>query len=333
MTIVDMTSSEIGVLWSQYIQNSMSLHMMKYFNEIVEDKEIRTIVEKTLRFTLNVNTEIEHLFHNERIPTPEGFTDKDVNIHAPRLYTDSFILSFLEMFGKAGTVAYCLSQSASSRHDIRKFFTDCLLNVSNLYNLSVDLGLEKGLYVRPPYMTKPKNADYIEGKAYFTKGFNPFTKRTLNSIEIMHLFENFKTNQIGSFICTSFAQTTETKEIKKFFVNGKKIGTKHVKIFSNKLAESNIEPPSSSDHGVTESTTRVFSDKLMMFLKTVLTASGQGNYSAASTASMRYDLVADYQRLSAEVALYAKDGLDIMLKHHWLEEPPQYPDRSKLINQ
>jgi hypothetical protein len=31
-----------------------------------------------------------------------------------------------------------------------------------------------------------------------------------------------------------------------------------------------------------------------------------------------------------EIALYAEDGANIMIKHGWLEEPPQMQDRNQL---
>ncbi|MFC0560178.1 DUF3231 family protein [Halalkalibacter alkalisediminis] len=332
MNTPNMTASEIGILWTQYLQNSMSLQIVKYFNEIVEDTDIRLIVEQTLQLTGKVNSEIEQFFQVENIPTPDAFSESDVNLKAPRLYTDPFILWFIETMGKASSTAYSLSQGVSSRTDIRAFFSKILMEYSSLLNEAIDMGLTKGIYVRPPSITKPGQVEYITGKKYFSSGLNPFNKRTLNSVEIMHLSENLKTNAIGTLLCTGFAQTTENKEVKKFFIDGKNISNKHVKIFSEKLSETGLTAAISPDIGVTDSTTRVFSDKLMMFLKSVLSATGQGNYSTASTASMRYDLVADYQRLSAEIALYAKDGLDIMLKHGWLEEPPQAPDRKELIH-
>ena len=332
MKTPNMTASEIGMLWTQYIQNSMSLQILKYFNEMVEDTDIRSVVKQSLQLTENVKNGFDQLYQVENIPIPDGFSETDVNLKAPRLYTDPFILSFIETMGKAGSAAYVLSQSVSSRPDIRASFSNILREYSLLLNQAIDTGLSKGLYTRPPSITKPVQIEYISGKKYFSSGLNPFHKRTLNSIEIMHLSENIKTNAIGSLLCTGFAQTTDNKEVKKFFIDGKNISKKHVKIFSDKLNETGLPAPMSPDVGVTESTTRVFSDRLMMFLKSVLSATGQGNYSTASTASMRYDLVTDYQRLSAEIALYAKDGLDIMLKHKWLEEPPQAPDRNELIN-
>lgn len=52
---------------------------------------------------------------------------------------------------------------------------------------------------------------------------------------------------------------------------------------------------------------------------TLLTATGTDNYAAA--ASQRSDLVLNYERLSFEVAQFAKDGADLMIKNQRLEQP------------
>jgi len=327
----NLTASEIGMLWTQYIQNSMSLQIMNYFYKTVEDSDICIVVKSALDLTNNAKKQIAQLFKQEAVPVPDGFTESDVNLHAPKLFTDHFMLSFIETMGKAGTVAYSVSQAVSSRKDVRELFTNYLHNISTLYNLVVDTALEKGMYVRPPIISKPNEVEYIEGKKYLSSGLNPFNKRTLNSIEISHLFENTKANYIGSSICTGFAQTTDSKEVAAYMKRGKAISDKHVQLFTETLSSSDIDAPVTWDNSVTDSTTRVFSDKLMMFFLSVLSATGQGNYSTASTASMRYDLVTDYQRISLEIALFAKDGVDIMLKHGWLEEPPQAPNRKELM--
>jgi hypothetical protein len=41
-------------------------------------------------------------------------------------------------------------------------------------------------------------------------------------------------------------------------------------------------------------------------------------------------LAADYIRLTAEIAAFAEDGLNIMIDNGWLEQPPQATDRDKL---
>ncbi|MCC3355683.1 DUF3231 family protein [Bacillus sp. REN16] len=48
-------------------------------------------------------------------------------------------------------------------------------------------------------------------------------------------------------------------------------------------------------------------------------------------ASPRRDLALKYASLIPEISLYAEDGAKIMIKHGWLELPPQADDREKLI--
>lgn len=324
------TASEIAMLWTNYSQNSMSLQFLKYFRETVDDKAIRTVIACGIDIAERAIEDIETIFKMEDMPIPDGFSETDVDLTAPKLFTDSFMLAFIENMGVAGMIAWSISQGTSSRNDIRTFFTTFLAETSKLYNLSVDTALANDLYVSPPSITKPDKTEYIEGKKYLTSGLNPLNKRTLNTIEILHLFQNMKTNGLGKMICTGFAQTTTSKEVASYMKRGKDISQKHVTIFSEILTDSDITTPMTRDNGVTDSTTRVFSDKLMLFLISVLSASGQGNYATASTASMRYDIAINYQRLSVEIALFAKSGLEMMLKHNWMEEPPQSADRSAL---
>lgn len=63
---------------------------------------------------------------------------------------------------------------------------------------------------------------------------------------------------------------------------------------------------------------------------TILTSAGMGNYATAASGSQRSDLVVHYERLSLEVAQYAKDGVDMMMKHGWFEQPPGIVDKEKL---
>ncbi|WP_285871207.1 DUF3231 family protein [Metabacillus litoralis] len=71
--------------------------------------------------------------------------------------------------------------------------------------------------------------------------------------------------------------------------------------------------------------------KNMTDCSTHLTAAGIGNYyTTAAAASQREDLAINYERLSMEIAKFAKSGLDIMIKNNWLEQSPGLLDRGKL---
>ena len=144
----------------------------------------------------------------------------------------------------------------------------------------------------------PKETEYVESKKYYS-GLNPFSdKRPLNAIEISHLYLNIMTNSIGSKLCLAFAQTSPSKEVQEFMLRGKDISNKHVKIFADILLKDSIDAPQLPDAAISDSVTKTFSDKLMMFHISLLTASGIGNYAMAGAASQRSDLMLNYERLS-----------------------------------
>ncbi|TCP26623.1 uncharacterized protein DUF3231 [Scopulibacillus darangshiensis] len=331
---IPLTSSEIASLWTSYLNNTMSHCIMGYFLETVENADIKPIVDYSYQLTKEHTTFLKNTFSKENFAMPVGFTDSDVNFKAPPLYSDEFILEYINQMAKVGTFVYGGFLAMSTRKDLREHFSACLAGTINLYNLGTDVSLEKGLYTRPPTIPVPCQADYIDNKSYLS-GLNPFSeKRPLNAIEISHLFLNIETNLLGSLLCTSFAQTAKDEHVRKFMVRGKDISKKHIKVFGETLLKSEIEPPmASSSTCLTASTIAPFSDKLMMFHIDFLSAGGMGNYSTAGAASQRTDVILNYQRLAIEIGNFAKDGADIMIKNNWMEQPPCAPDRDKLINQ
>lgn len=119
----------------------------------------------------------------------------------------------------------------------------------------------------------------------------------------------------------SFAQVCINEDVKQFFWEGKGIADKHIKKFSSKLNNEDIPIPMGWDTFGMDSTAAPFSDKLMMFHTTSLIAIGIGNYGVTAGTGQRMDLSATYVRLAAEIALYAEDGANLMIKHAWLEDP------------
>lgn len=328
-----LTSSELASLWTSYMQNTMSIQLMNYLLKTVEDSEVRSIIEKGHELAEEVITKISKVFHEEKIPIPNGFSASDVNVNAPRLYSDSFMLTYLNFMAKAGMLGTSGFLSMSARRDIRKFYKDVLFKTSDLYDESAEVLLQKGLYVRSPYIDYPQQKDFVDSKKYLS-GLNPFsTKRPLNTMELSHLHMNIQTNQIGAILCVSFAQCSPRKEVQKLMLRGKEISEKHVKIFTTTLIDNNTQAPSSSDVSITNSTAEVFSDKLIMFHMGMLTAAGTGNYATAAAVSQRSDLILNYERLSVEIAQFAKDIAYLMIKNEWLEQPPGTMDKVKLALQ
>ncbi|WP_226582315.1 DUF3231 family protein [Halobacillus litoralis] len=322
-----LTASEIGILWTQYVQNSMALPILEYFQQTTEDKDIKPLITLAKEIAEKGLENCKHFFEEADLPVPHGYSLDDLNPNAPKLFTDSFMLVFLEHMGQVGLTSDGVSLSVSAREDIREFFTAKVKQQSQLYNGCVNTALNKGLYTRSPQVAIQQPLEYVQGKSYL----HPFNKRSLNTIEITHLFENVKNNALGEIVCQAFGQTTKNKTVKNFMQKGKKLSIKHRKLFANILDQSGITVPMTSASWVTTKTDPVFSDRLMLYIISVLSSSGQGNYAGGASSSLRYDIVFTYQRLAIEIAIYAKDGMDIMINNGWFEEPPQAPDLQKLI--
>jgi hypothetical protein len=121
------------------------------------------------------------------------------------------------------------------------------------------------------------------------------------------------------------------KEVKNYFIRGKRMAQKYIDIFSDLLKKEDLPSPMTWDTALTDSTIAVFSEKLMMFHVSGMIAAGIGNYGASMSGSPRRDLGLRYASLIPEIALYAEDGANIMIKNGWLEEPPQSDNRERLI--
>jgi hypothetical protein len=325
-----LTSAEIACLWTSYMNNSMSKIVLEFMLKHLKDLEIKPAVQFAYDLTSDQLDQLLIIFKQEQYAVPNGFTEQDLNRDAPWLFSDVFCLTYVNHMAKVGMLASSGFVSMSIREDISHFFTKGLIDTSSLHNQTNKIALSKGILARFPFIEVPKETDYVDSKKYLS-GLNPFTnKRPLNAVEISHLYTNILTNAIGVHLCLSFAQTSPSEEIQNFMLRGKEISNKHIKIFSSILLENDIVTPRLPDACVSNSTTKTFSDKLMMFHIALLSAAGTGNYATAAAASQRNDLALNYERLSLEIAQYAKSGADIMIKNHWLEQPPGTKDREKL---
>ncbi|QDI92280.1 DUF3231 family protein [Salicibibacter halophilus] len=327
---VHLTSAEIASLWTAYMNDSMSANILRFMLNHILDQDIKPVVQSAYDIASNHLNQLRSIFEDESYSVPNGFGEQDVDMNAPWLFTDTFCISYIRHMGKVGMLSYSGFVSMSDREDIRTYFSHALTETNNLYNQASKIELEKGIAGRHPYIEVPKSIDYVDSKTYMSS-FNPFSdQRPLNAIEISHLYMNVLSNSIGMKLCIAFAQISPRKEVQDFMLRGKDISKKHAKIFTDKLLEDEIEVSNIPDVGVSDSTTPTFSDKLMMFHMSLLISSGVGNYATGAATSQRSDIAIDYERLSFENAKLSKSGADIMIKHHWLEQPPGVKDREKL---
>ena len=91
-------------------------------------------------------------------------------------------------------------------------------------------------------------------------------------------------------LLTGFAKVATEIEVKKYFIEGKELLKKHITDLSNMLLHSDIEPPNTRAGKVTDSTQAPISDKLMMYVNSLISSTPLGFTALGTSFSMRNDL-------------------------------------------
>ncbi|THE13002.1 DUF3231 family protein [Bacillus timonensis] len=329
-TQIRLTAGEIAQLWVQYLNDSSSKCVLAYFLEKVEDEEIKPIIEFALGLSTSHIEIIAAILTEEKHVVPYGFKmEEDVDLTAPRLYSDGFVLSYVHQMSRVGLTLYGAAVAASVRSDIKAYYMDCLNETMELYKRSTDLLLSKGLFIRSPSLPNLEKIEFVKKQWFMFDVFGE--KRPLIAAEVDNLFANLQRNALGVAVLTGFSQVAQDKNVKQFFLKGLEIGNKHIQLFRGKLEESKLPVPMGWDSEITNSTSKTFSDKLMMFMTSGLISMSVGYYGTAVSQSPRADLASMYNRLSLEVQLYSEDGANILIKNGWMEQPPMVPNRDELI--
>ena len=92
---IPLVASEIGGLWASYMSDTLLTCIISHCLNHVEDEETRAILQQTGDLKNQHIQELTNLFKVEELPKPNGFTDSDVKVDAPRLFTDAFYLHYL----------------------------------------------------------------------------------------------------------------------------------------------------------------------------------------------------------------------------------------------
>ncbi|UOR12639.1 DUF3231 family protein [Halobacillus amylolyticus] len=325
---IRLTASEISQLWAQYMNDSASICLLTYFLEKAEDTEIKPIIAHALELSQAHIQKITSILTEEQNTVPHGFKlDEDVDLTAPRLYPDSYVLSFISQMAQIGLTTYSASVSLSSRSDITAYYNECLKETMELYEMSKDLLLQKGLYQRPPNISNLEQVEYVKKQGFVWDLFGE--KRPLSALEIANLIPNIERNALGVATLIGFSQVAKSKDVTQFFIRGIEIAKKHIQSFGKKLGDNNLPVPMTRTD-VTKSTAYTFSDKIMMFYTTALIGLSIGYYGTAIAQSPRLDLGVMYNKLELEIQKYAEDGSNIMIKNKWLEQPPMAANRKDL---
>ncbi|HJV30978.1 MAG TPA: DUF3231 family protein [Bacillales bacterium] len=329
--ILKLTSSEIGSLWGEYVNGTMTDVVNRYMFSIIEDKHIKAIFEDAIKMFENQKKQLVAFFENEGFPVPIGFTDSDLFKGKQRLFTDIFCLNYLHIMALHGLLGHITSLGVSVRKDLRDFYDSCDNDAKKMYHQTIELLLEKGNFQRDPLYYPAKNPEYISSDD-FTDGF--FGKgRKLAATEIISISFNLKKSIMAKTLSIAFSQVAQTEEVRKFLTDSEKTADNQIKAFSKIMQADNLPVPKSWETEVTTSTDSPFSDKLMLYHIGFLFQAAQNYHGAGLASAMRTDLVTAYEGTILKNLMVTKKWFDLMVQNKWLEQPPLAPNRNELASE
>lgn len=329
---IDWTSGELGNLWNIYMANSMAVCMFKHFLLNISDEEIKDCLTTADDLSKKILSDLNGFFKTEGVALPQGFsTYEDVHEDAPRLFSDSFYINYLDMMVKYGALYYSVALPSFSKMELRNYITDVNISTLQLSNKVTDVMLKKGLHLRAPFIPALKRVTFIKKQSYFNGFFGD--KRPLTALEITHLFSNIQVNAIKTILIMGFGQVAKNKEVRNYFLRGKKINIKQHTILSQILNKEDLPVSVPSQFKITDSTYAPYSDKLMLFHISNLSSAKVRNFGDSMAVSPRHDLGSTYARFLMETANFAEDGGNLQIDNDWMERPPGNVDRDQLVKQ
>ncbi|MEH7299406.1 DUF3231 family protein [Neobacillus drentensis] len=326
-----LTSSEIGTLWGEYVNGTMTDTVNRYMVTIIEDASIKAIFEDAIETFARQKKQLVTFIENEGFPLPIGFSETDLNKGAERLFTDIFCLNYLHVMTLHGLLGHTTSLGVSVRKDLREFYDSCDNDAKRMYHQTIELLLEKGSFQRDPMFYPDKQTEFISSKD-FTDGF--FGKgRRLTATEIISISFNLKKSIMAKTLAIAFGQVAQNKLVREFLTDTEKTSDDQIKMFTKIMQEDNLPVPKSWETEVTTSTNSPFSDKLMMYHIGFLFQAAQAYHGTGLASAMRSDLVVAFEGVILKNILVTKKWFNIMVKYGWLEQPPLAPNREELAKE
>jgi len=326
-----LTSTELGKLWVTYTGNTMAKCVLGYFLSQVDDEDIKNVLEDAFNLCESIIDNITTIYKQENVPIPIGFTEEDVNIDAPRLFSDRFYLHYLKYTSKAGMNIYTIAIPLMTNTDIRDLFIRILHSTVELVTQVNDVLMQKGFLIKPPIIPIPEKVEFVKKQGYLNGFFG--NVRPPHALEITHLYDNIENNVTSKALLIAFSQVAKFEEVQKFLIRGKEITTKHIEAASQYLNRDNLPSPLLLDDLVSTSTFAPFSDKLMIWHKIDMFSMKVRTYANALSLNGRRDIGAMYTKFIMDIGIFVEDGANIMIDHGWMEQAPQAVDRNKLMKE
>ena len=300
--------------------DSMAVCVYKYFLSIVESKDIKPILESSLQLAESHLEKITEFLKSANYQIPIGFTENDVNVHAPRLFSDQFLLFYSYIMTIHGLTAYSLAIANTEREDIQNYFFECTVSSRELFAKVLQLAKNQPKYTSVPSIPSPHGAEFVESPGFISNLIGD--KRPLYSSEISTLFFNSTKTGFISSLSLAFSQVAVREDVRNFMLKNFKLAGKDADSFDAILQQDDLPIPEKWDDEITDSTVSPFSDKLIMFHAGFLVNAALTYYGASLGSNFRSDILLNYSKVFTHAMEAGAISYNIMVKHGWFEKQP-----------
>jgi hypothetical protein len=199
-----LTAAELGNLWKVYMVEDLLRYFKIPLIEKCQDEETKDILIFSLEMRKTYTQGIEGIYKKENHPIPVGFSKEDINIEAPALYTDAFVLHYIHEMAKLGfrTIPECIDTTI--RQDVLDVFYSAYIEYKELYQKSLELLISKEIYPRSNSIPIPEKIEFIKKKHYLSGWLGK--QRPLNAFEITNLHYTIHRNGISKGLLLGFLQ-------------------------------------------------------------------------------------------------------------------------------
>jgi len=315
-----LSPAEVLSLWNTYLTHSMTTYVTKYMLKTAEDAEVTAMLEMALAQSNEGLAMSTAFFENAGHPLPEAFDERDVNMDAPKAYTDDLVLLIKSKLAQDANVVLSMSLATSTRPDIRAFYNKALKDCADLMTVCDELIHKKGLDHPEMHIPVPERIEKVETESFLGSVFTG--TRPLSAAELFHLIANFRSTAVVAMFCRSFAQISTSNKFREHYKRGEELFNHQLEVFQANLTENGLPKMPTLEGGINETDVSPFSERLMMFKMAILTAATAGRYGVALSTVMRKDIGVDFMRLLNETLLYGKANIDLMIENGYLDQHP-----------
>lgn len=144
----------------------MAICVYKYFLTIVENEEIEPILEAALQLAESHVLKITEFLKDAEFQVPIGFTESDVNVNAPRLFSDQFLLFYSYIMTIHGISAYSLAITNLERQDLQNYFFECTTSSKELFQKIVELAKNQPKFSSVPSIPSPDMPQFMDSPGF-----------------------------------------------------------------------------------------------------------------------------------------------------------------------